>query len=190
MSDSPLPRCYVCLSDDEEEALVHSICRCKDRQIHLSCQREMVCSSLRANPFSCPVCDAPFSNLLMARRVLLDVSDDTTLVRQRTTPPPPPLLRFALHHTAFLVCYRISSSHLALLAVWGMSSAVALHLLLLRTRRDADQQRASDDTTLLVCVGMTVAHMLVAVLTSLCNVPVLLLLQLCLLVASGATVLT
>lgn len=177
---SPPPLCYICLG--EEEPLLDDTCSCKDRHVHLSCQRDMICSSLRDDPFSCPVCGSAFTNLPMVRRVLLLHGTTST-----TTTSPPPLLRFALHHTAFLVCYRISSSNLALLAVWGMSSAVGLQVLLLRMRPHADRRQAIDETTLLVCVGMTIAHMLVAVVTSLCNVPVLLLLQLCLLVASGAT---
>jgi hypothetical protein len=175
--------CYICLSDTEEEALLHDTCSCKDRHVHLSCQRDMIGSSLRTDPFSCPVCDSTFTNLLVVRRYMHSTTSTTT-------PPPPPLLRFALHHTAFLVCYRISSSNLALLAVWGVSSAVGLQVLLLRMRPHTDRRQAIDETTLLVCIGMTIAHMLVAVVTSLCNVPVLLLLQLCLLVASGATVMT
>ena len=185
--------CYVCLSEEgeaEEEPLLHGTCACKDRSIHLSCQKDMIRSSLRADPFSCPVCESPFSNLLVARQVGL-LLDTRIVERRRLSPQPPPLLRFALHHTAFLVCYRASSSQLVLLAIWGLSSAIALHVLAMRTRGVADDPyRSTEDTNLLVCFGMTIAHMLMAVVTSVCNVPILLLLQLCLLVLSGATVLT
>lgn len=66
---SPL-ECYICAGSQEDEKLL-SVCLCKGRYIHLSCQQALV-ERMPTHSVGCPVCKARYTNaeIIRSRRKL------------------------------------------------------------------------------------------------------------------------
>ena len=69
--------CYICFGGPEDGPLL-DVCACKDRLVHVECQRRMMVGTTRST--KCPVCETVYGNVLLKPSHLRLTNDAAVLL--------------------------------------------------------------------------------------------------------------
>ena len=64
-SEAAWEECFICTQEAPTSSLVHDVCACRQRYMHVACQREMLEQSAFSNncqASTCPVCRSVYTN--------------------------------------------------------------------------------------------------------------------------------
>ena len=67
-SEAALGECFICTQEAPISSLVHGVCACRERYMHVACQRQMLEQSAFSESCqvpTCPVCHSEYTNSRM-----------------------------------------------------------------------------------------------------------------------------
>ena len=92
-SEAAWGECFICTQEAPISSLVHGVCACRERYMHVACQRQMLEQSAFSESCqvpTCPVCHSEYTNPRMEFKQAPLMSPDQLLqTRLRAHPPSP-----------------------------------------------------------------------------------------------------
>lgn len=95
-SEAAWGECFICTQEAPISSLVHGVCACRERYMHVACQRQMLEQSAFSESCqvpTCPVCHSEYTNSRMEFKQALLMPPQTNCPRLAFAPIyPRPLI--------------------------------------------------------------------------------------------------